>query len=245
MYNWTCPYCDRDQTVTAQRMDSSSSVMDVGTASEGRLALTGIYISCANPRCHRTTVEVAIRPTKWVGGTNKADFDQPALFERRIKPDGSARPQHECIPKALMLDYEEACLIRDLSPKASATLVRRCLQGMIRDFAQISDRTLFLEIGRLRKAVADGIAPQGVTNESVDAIDHVRKVGNIGAHMEADINHIVDVDPGEAAALISLVEMLFEEWYIARHRRQERLAQIAAIAVTKDGAKMDAVDPEA
>jgi hypothetical protein len=32
----------------------------------------------------------------------------------------------------------------------------------------------------------------------VDAIDHVRKIGNIGAHMEADINVIVEVEPKEA-----------------------------------------------
>jgi len=31
-----------------------------------------------------------------------------------------------------------------------------------------------------------------------EAIDAVRKLGNIGAHMEKDINVIVDVDPEEA-----------------------------------------------
>jgi len=57
----------------------------------------------------------------------------------------------------------------------------------------------------------------------VDAIDVVRKVGSIGAQMEADINVMVDVDPNEAQVLIELVETLFAEWYIARHNRTERL----------------------
>ena len=48
------------------------------------------------------------------------------------------------------------------------------------------------------------------------AIDAVRSVGNIGAHMEKDINVIVDVDPDEAAQLISLIEILIKDWYITR-----------------------------
>lgn len=51
--------------------------------------------------------------------------------------------------------------------------------------------------------------------------------------MEKDINQIVDVDPGEAQALIELVEMLFEEWYSARWKRQQRLANIASISESK------------
>jgi hypothetical protein len=65
----------------------------------------------------------------------------------------------------------------------------------------------------------------------------VRGIGNIGAHMEKDINLVVEVDPGEAQALIELVEMLFEEWYGSRHRRQARLEHIAQIAEAKNEAK--------
>ena len=101
-------------------------------------------------------------------------------------------------------DYYEACAIRDLSPKASATLTRRCLQGMIRDFCGIAKATLAKEIDALREALDNHTAPKGVTHESVEAIDAVRKVGNIGAHMEKDIALIVDVDPGEAQMLIEL-----------------------------------------
>jgi hypothetical protein len=43
-------------------------------------------------------------------------------------------------------------------------------------------------------------------------------LGNIGAHMEADVNVIVDVEAGEAKLLIGLIETLVDEWYVARHR---------------------------
>ncbi|TIM24490.1 MAG: DUF4145 domain-containing protein [Mesorhizobium sp.] len=151
----------------------------------------------------------------------------------RLRPASFAIPQPGFIPEPLRNDYYEACLIRDLSPKASATLSRRCLQGMIRDFCNISKARLIDEIKELRKLVDEDAAPKGVETETVDAIDHVRGVGNIGAHMEKDINNIVEVDPGEAQALIELIEMLFAEWYVAREKRRERLRKIETIATNK------------
>lgn len=218
-------------------MCHTSSILSVGETSDGKLALTGFHVSCANVLCRRTTVKIAIRTVKVENGSFKPDIDKNPIFDRQIMPENSAKPQPKCVPLPLIEDYVEACRIRDLSPKASATLVRRCLQGMIRDFTGITEATLFKEIDKLRTAVSDGTAPQGVTDETVDAIDHVRSIGNIGAHMEHDINHIVDVEEGEAEALISLVEMLFAEWYVARESRKGRLAKIAAIAADKAAKK--------
>jgi len=104
---------------------------------------------------------------------------------------------------------------------------------MIRDFCKIAKGTLDAEIKELRAQVDQGHAPAGVTPESVEAIDQVRSIGNIGAHMEKDIDLIVDVEPGEAQALIELIEMLFGEWYVTRHQREQKLAHIAAIAADK------------
>ena len=124
--------------------------------------------------------------------------------------------------------------IKDLSPKSSATLSRRCLQDIIRDFCGISRNRLKEEINELRNLTDQDRAPRGVAAETVEAIDHVRKIGNIGAHMEKDINVIVDVDPKEAQLLIELIEMLFAEWYVARKTREARLASISELAAAKD-----------
>jgi hypothetical protein len=150
-----------------------------------------------------------------------------------ITGSGGGKAQPEYIPTALRGDYAEACSIKDLSPKASATLVRRCLQGMIRDFCGVSKGTLGGEIDALRRKLDDGKAPEGVTHASIDAIDAVRSIGAIGAHMEKDIDLIVDVEPGEAQLLIELVETLFAEWYVARHQRNKRFAAIQAVAAAK------------
>jgi hypothetical protein len=151
----------------------------------------------------------------------------------KLLPPSSAKPQPDYIPQAIRDDYYEACVIRDLSPKASATIIRRCLQGMIRDFCNISKRRLIDEIDELRTRVQDGKAPLGVQPDTVEAIDHVRGIGNIGAHMEADINVIVDVDANEAQTLIELTELLFEEWYVAREARTKRLQHLKSIADAK------------
>jgi len=118
---------------------------------------------------------------------------------------------------------------------------------MIRDFCGIRKKRLIDEINQLKADVEGGKAPAGVQPDAVEAIDHVRGIGNIGAHMEADINVLVDVDPGEAQALIELVELLFSEWYVARQARVDRLKRLKAIATDKKVQKIGTpvADPEA
>jgi len=235
-FNWTCPHCNTPQAVTDARYDLRWNYVGLDDQSEGKLALEQEAIGCANPDCGKTTMHVRIGGRKFVNSNVRVD-DSAVLFDQTLIPQGSAKPQPDYVPEPLREDYYEACLIRDLSPKASATLTRRCIQGMIRDFAKITKGTLAKEIEALREAVDDGSADRAISIESVDAIDQVRGIGNIGAHMEKDINLVVEVDPGEAQALIELVEMLFEEWYGSRHRRQARLEHIAQIAEAKNEAK--------
>lgn len=139
-------------------------------------------------------------------------------------PISTAKQFPDYIPQAIRSDYEEACSIVNLSPKASATLSRRCLQGMIRDFFQISKGSLFEEIN----AIKDKIPA-----EQWAVLDGLRRIGNIGAHMEKDINLIVDIEPDEAQKLIKLIELLLQQWYIERHNQQELFADIIGIDQAK------------
>jgi hypothetical protein len=143
-------------------------------------------------------------------------------------PPSNAKVFPDYVPKAIRDDYVEACKIRDLSPKASATLSRRCLQGMIRDFWGIVKPRLIDEIEALKEKT-DAL--------TWEAIDSTRKIGNVGAHMEKDINLIVDVDANEANLLIWLIELLVKDWYITRQERQERLLAIVKAKDAKDAAK--------
>lgn len=236
--NWTCPFCDRPQIVTDRNRSISQGQIQVGHSVDGKLAYSVFSVACLNEVCRKTSVRLSIGGAEFDrAGNYKGLNHEIRLFSEQILPRGTVKPQPDFIPAPLLEDYVEACLIRELSPKASATLIRRCLQGMIRDFAGIAKATLYQEINALRAAVDDGSADRAITIETVDAIDHVRGVGNIGAHMEKDIDLIVPVDPDEAQALIELVEMLFEEWYVARETRQQRLAKIQGIANEKKAIK--------
>jgi hypothetical protein len=188
-------------------------------------------VACANPQCKEITLVATFTKGEALHGTRYTIKE--AVAEYKLRPESSAKPQPDYIPKAIRDDYYEACRIRDLSPKASAALSRRCLQGMIRDFCKIQKNRLIDEIKELQDRVEKGDSPKGVTHETIEAIDHVRSIGNIGAHMEKDVNLIVDIDPGEAQALIELIEMLLAEWYMARKQREDRLARVAAIGKQK------------
>lgn len=217
--------------------------MYVKDTCHGPLAYEVRMLACANAACKEVQVNF------WLGSPRKNNHGSvigvtEPLEYAAIRPAYASRPQPSYIPLALREDYTEACKIKALSPKASATLARRCLQGMIRDFCGISKNRLIDEINELRKRVDDEQTPPGVTIETVEAIDHVREVGNIGAHMEKDINLIIDVDEGEAQALIELVEMLFDEWYVARRKRQDRLEKVKELALAKANAKKPPQEPD-
>lgn len=141
-----------------------------------------------------------------------------------LYPISRAKQYPDYIPKAIREDYEEAYSILFLSPKASATLSRRCLQGMIRDFWNVREKTLYNEINEIKDKV---------TPTQWKAIDSLRALGNIGAHMEKDVNEIIEIDDGEAEKLIKLIELLIEKWYIARHDEEELLSDVIEINLEK------------
>lgn len=236
-FNWTCSYCNRDQIVTAETCDEGITQFSIGATRHGAVGIQHIAIRCANADCNEVTLIVQFGNVAFNKYTARLEFSQIDQEKWPLRPMSRSVPLPDYIPAPLREDYYEACLILNHSPKASATLARRCLQGMIRDFCGISKARLIDEISQLKERAEAGNAPRGVDLEAIDAIDAVRSVGNIGAHMEKDINVIIDVDPGEAQALIHLIEMLFKDWYVARHDRQQRLAKVVEIAAQKDEAK--------
>lgn len=59
-------------------------------------------------------------------------------------------------------------------------------------------------------------------------------MGNIGAHMENDVNLIVDIDSNETKKLQKLIELLFDKWYIAKHDEEELFNDINNISSEKE-----------
>ncbi|MEO9574882.1 MAG: DUF4145 domain-containing protein [Lentilitoribacter sp.] len=241
-FNFECPYCFHKQVVTEHQFYESQNRIYVKNVDMGYVGSHVVAVGCSNPDCQKLTLAFHLKQYEITNvGNIRPTIDDP-LYSKRLMPESAAKHQPDYIPPPLREDYEEACKIRDLSPKASATLARRCLQGMIRDFCGISKGRLIDEIRELKKRVEEEKAPKGVSEDSVEAIDAVRNIGNIGAHMEKDINLIIEVDSNEAQTLIELIETLFEEWYVARKKRHDRFGKIMAIAEDKKEQKQVAHD---
>lgn len=223
-FNWSCPYCDRKTTINNNNFHSSEDQMTIDN-SEGYRILRNEWIVCPNEDCKKISLVVILYDYKYAQNNWKIG---EIIKQWNLLPGSLAKVFPDYIPNVLRIDYEEAAKILELSPKASATLLRRCLQGIIRDFWGVSKSRLIDEIA----AIEDKVDP--ITWKSIDS---VRKVGNIGAHMEKDINVIIDVEPKEAYLLLYLIEILFEEWYVHRHERELKLKEIASITVAKEEQK--------
>jgi hypothetical protein len=218
---WCCPYCNNFSTLRREDFTVAGSDYNHNNKN-GRSFVNTTITVCPNPACREYTVLVELY--KWIQNGPSSSLAKEPFETWMVRPQSSAKPIPGYVPAPIRNDYEEACAILTLSPKASATLLRRCLQGMIRDYWKISKNRLVDEIA----AIKDDLEPQ-----TWAAIDAVRNIGNIGAHMEKDINTIVEVDPDEAKLLVGLIENLIDDWYVRRHEREKQLAAIVATANAK------------
>ena len=230
-FSWTSPYCNRPTTVTEQDYQRFAQTLYLDS-SDGRKHLEGIFIVCPSTECKKLTLSLTYFKAEKI---NNRTIPTDRIKTWSLVPPSNAKPFPTYVPQPIIKDYEEACLILDGSPKASATLSRRCLQGMIRDFWSVKRPKDHKGPWRLVEEIAS--IEDKVEPETWAAIDGVRRIGNIGAHMEQDINVIVDVDRDEAEKLIWLIEVLIKDWYINKHERQAKLVEIKAAASSKSKPK--------
>lgn len=216
-----CPYCQHHFVVSDQNHDDVHGKLFKRDESTFIKIFRLLHSVCPNPDCKKSILAINLSYLDEFGGRKE-------ILTRKLMPDSISKNYPDYIPFQLREDYEEACKIVDLSPKAAATLARRCLQGIIRDYFGITKGRLVDEINDL----------QGKIDLDLwNAIDGLRKVGNIGAHMEKDVNLMISIDPNEARLLIKLIEILFDSLYVQREERRKQLKAIQELATDKDAQK--------
>ena len=218
MAGFICPYCGMTMSLNS---DTKNSQFPAFGSSHG------VYSMAIGDGYHSSTLEIEFYQCPncdefTIFATGKGNAVKDVCVP--IRPQSKAKQYPEYIPEPIREDYEEACAVLYLSPKSSATLARRCLQGMIRDFWGITKASLNAEITELKDKIPADLW---------SAIDSLRQLGNIGAHMEKDTNLIVDIDPDEAEKLIRLIELLMKEWYISREERKQLFGDILGINAEK------------
>lgn len=214
-----CPFCNKGATIVNANIDASHSFYFTDESNDHKYLLDITNIKCPTPECKKT--EIIFRKFKLKNDKNEYQLD----YSLNIEPKANIKVFPDYVPEPILQDYKEAKLIINLSPKASATLLRRCLQGMIRDFWNIQKKTLHAEIEAIKDQMND--------DDMYNAIMSLKSIGNIGAHPEHDINLIIDVESEEAEELAGLIETLIEDWYIAREARKERINRINNISNQK------------
>lgn len=235
--SWECPHCGT--TATLQNVDvkrgKSTAVIHTAKDDEG-IYLSWSAIKCPSKTCGKFVLDLGayfgkIHKYDSGGRSDGVDADpmRPVgIGDFRFEPRVGA-PLSAHAPKSVIEDYSEACLIKDLSPKAAATLCRRALQGMVRDFWGVNKRTLADELQAI----------EGQCDEALfKAMTGLRSIGNIGAHPERNIDLIIDVEEGEVESLLGLLHILDREWYVARAARATRLAAVVALGASKAALKI-------
>lgn len=218
MSGFLCPYCNMmipisKDTFSTQTPGFDSPFINIWSGNKEPADKSSLEISFYKcPNCGQFTIKAR--------GLGEIVRDVNVL----IRPISSAKQFPDYIPEAIRNDYEEAYAILNLSPKASATLARRCLQGMIHDFWDVRLKNLNQEITALKNKIPADLWL---------SIDALRQLGNIGAHMEKDTDVIIDIDPNEAESLIKLIELLMKEWYINREERKKLFSDIISANESK------------
>ena len=134
------------------------------------------------------------------------------------------KPIGDGVPDNLKEDYEEACKVLSISPKASAALSRRVLQAILLEQGY-QRRNLFRQIEAvLNESDASKTLPFNLKN----TIDAVRNFGNFSAHPITDTTsfQIIDVEPEEAEWCLEIIESLFDYYYIRPAADDKKLSAL-------------------
>jgi len=140
----------------------------------------------------------------------------------RVWPKGIARaPLPKEIKDPYRADYLEACNTLADSPRASAAMSRFCLQRLLRDKAGVKPGDLSNEIDQV-------LASKALPSDLAGDLDAIRAIGNFGAHpiKSKNTGQIVEVAPGEAEHLLTVLEELFDFYFVRPADRAAKRAEI-------------------
>lgn len=146
------------------------------------------------------------------------DEDEEPIERFIVYPKVSTRPP--CppeVPKNIMEDYNEACLVLQDSPKASAALSRRCLQNILREAAKVKPTNLSDEIQEI-------LDSKNLPSYIATSIDAVRNIGNFAAHpnKSTSTGEVLPVEPEEAEWNLDVLEALFDFYYVQSAKIQQK-----------------------
>lgn len=169
--------------------------------------------SVAGARCAACSGLIVVAHVK-----RKEGAETQPLWPADVRPDRSPRDLPEVIARA----YHEARHVLAHSPQAAAVLARRCVQHVIREKLGLKESALFAEIQK-------ALTSDTLSRNTRESLDHVRRIGNLGAHPEFDPGRtLVEVTASEASYTLDVLELLFDDLYFKPAKSAEMKASLSA-----------------
>lgn len=202
-----CPYC-------RNLISPKTNLFDLDYDHKGFWKL--IRNQCPNPSCDRFFFHLHCDEISRSPGPNIRKTGKEAIY--LVFPRLSAKePAPPEVPEELAKDYNEASLILNDSPKASAALGRRCLQHLLREVERVAP-------GNLADEIQQVIDRKSLPNYLAENIDSIRNIGNFGAHpiKSESSGEIVPVEPGEAEWMLDTLEGLFDFYFVQLEKSRKK-----------------------
>lgn len=142
--------------------------------------------------------------------------------ENIIYPRYSAgRNLNQYVPEKYAQLFRESEEVNNISPRASATLSRYLLQMLLHEELHIHKRTLEEEIKELENG-------SNIPTKLVTMLQVMRRVANFGAHPKksTNSNEIVEVEAGESAVMLDLLEEVFDYVFVKPKQQEVFLKNI-------------------
>jgi hypothetical protein len=212
---WQCRYCGLRTALSSEHVEETISTVRADNQ-QGPCTFRLLLTVCPNRDCKALTATLGMyKLSADASGTLRIQSEPGRVW--KLIPASNAKGMPDYVPERIAKEYNEACSVLEVSPNAAATLARRCLQAIIRDFFGVKKNSLADEID----AIKDKLDP-----EIWEAVDAARKTGMVGKNMEKGVNLVFDAEPDEPQILIGLIEYFVQECYVARHQRKQRLEEM-------------------
>ena len=167
-FSWLCPYCNQHATITNSNFSTNTHDFNQNNK-DGLLSIISEVTICPNNECREYSIKGFLYKKNISPLGHYYTNTKNPLLIWNMKPASYAKIFPTYIPESILADYKEACLIRDLSPKASATLSRRCLQGMIRDYWNIQNKkSLYEEIDAIKNQIKPSVFDRSPNNWTIN-----------------------------------------------------------------------------
>ncbi|GAG86704.1 unnamed protein product, partial [marine sediment metagenome] len=113
-FNWVCPFCNHSATITYETFFRDYLLLERDNI-HGKLILIAVFIICPNEKCRKYKFSVGLFKAQY-NTSNREYIKGQYINDWNLIPQSEAKPLPDYIPKAIIDDYKETCLIKDLSP---------------------------------------------------------------------------------------------------------------------------------